>query len=74
MSNGSPKPLPKDYVRVLRIVEYAGERAWVEETVRRAIHGTRATGRGSITAVTLHEYPEKLVEAEQTDDSGGLQP
>lgn len=48
--------------RVLRIIEYVGSRKRVEEQVRRSIHGTRAIhgpeGVLTITAVTLHEYPE----------------
>lgn len=50
--------------RVLRIIEYSGPRQWVEDTVRKAIHGTytvdRAGGVCNITATTLHEYPEAL--------------
>lgn len=48
-------------VRVLRIIEYRGPQRWVEETVRKSIHGTRQIDREkSITAVTLHEYPEQI--------------
>lgn len=47
--------------RVLRLVEYIGPREWVEETVRRAVHGTHRFDNGkSVTGVTLTEYPEVL--------------
>jgi hypothetical protein len=52
--------MTEDKVRVLRILEYVGPRKWIEETVARAIHGTRHLANGSITAVTLGEYPEVL--------------
>lgn len=59
-------------VRVLRLVEYAGTRDAVEETIRRSIHGTREGFRGQcmITAVTLHEYPEilKVARAAKTEN------
>lgn len=50
------------HVRVLRLVEYAGERDAVEEQVRGSVHGTVEVlhGRCLITAVTLHDYPEVL--------------
>lgn len=58
-----------DQVRVLRIVEYIGDRKWVEDTVTRAIHGTRIVGAGRrISAVTLHEYPEALNAGGLVDD------
>jgi hypothetical protein len=49
-----------DIVRVLRLVEYVGERGWVESSVTNAVHGTKVMPKGRITAVTLHEYPEVL--------------
>lgn len=58
-------------VRVLRLVEYVGPRAWVEETVMRAIHGTRVIGNDKrITAVTITAYPELLVAARQQEVKG----
>lgn len=51
--------------RVLRIIEFAGERDAVEAQVRQSIHGTITCrqGRVNITAVTLHDYPESLMMA-----------
>ncbi len=50
-----------DIVRVLWLVEYVGPREWVEETVQRAIHGTRTLENGGrIRAVTVDEFPEVL--------------
>lgn len=54
-----------DTVRVLRIVLYEGEREWVEDTVARSIHGTKVLRRGSITAVTLKEFPEVVQKAQE---------
>ena len=55
---------PTDLVRVLRIVEYTGSRAVVEECVARSIHGEkRPYGPASafvIRAATIGEYPEIL--------------
>lgn len=54
--------------RVLRLIEYTGPRRWVEDTVRRAVHGTHRFGNGgAVTGVTLTEYPEVLVLARETD-------
>jgi hypothetical protein len=52
-----------DRVRVLRIIQYEGEREWVEATVARSIHGRVDLPRGTITAVTLHEFPQVVDEA-----------
>jgi hypothetical protein len=65
-----------DHVRVLRVIEYRGPRDLVERQVRRSIHGTIEVGHdgrrnpsdGSvrgifITAVTLGDYPERLLQA-----------
>lgn len=55
-------------IRVLRLVEYAGDRDAVQEAVGNAIHGTiHIAGRYNITAVTLHEYPEVLKIARGAD-------
>jgi len=47
-------------VRVIRIIEYKGERKWVEDTVAKAIHGVKQTDYGTITVATLGLYPEVL--------------
>lgn len=59
-----------DEVRVLRLIEYRGSRDWVERTVAASIHGTKeipgftmgypGRGGGTITAVTLGDFPEIL--------------
>lgn len=57
--------MTREIVRVLRLVQYIGERSWVEKTVERSIHGTRHLGRENrIIGVTLTEYPEVLQQAE----------
>ena len=57
-----------DIVRVLRIVEYVGDRAWVERTVARSIHGTKHCGGPCfINAATLGAYPEILEQGPISD-------
>lgn len=59
---GKANDRTRKQVRVLRLVEIAGEREAVEAQVRQSIHGTVDVRKGQvmITAVTLHEYPEIL--------------
>jgi len=60
--------LNEDIVRVLRVVEYVGTREWVEETVKRSLHGTRVVeGYGTITAATLGAFPEVLTRAKEVN-------
>lgn len=60
----SPTKPGEEQVRVLRVIEYTGPRAKVEQQVSRSLHGTRDHGNGvATTAVTLHEYPEVLEQA-----------
>jgi hypothetical protein len=51
-----------DRVRVLRVIEYVGDRSWVEQEVARSIHGTKVIdgkyGKGEIRAATIGVYPE----------------
>ena len=51
-------------VRVLRVVEYVGDREFVEDTVSRSIDGTKdicgPKGRMEIRAATIGDYPEIL--------------
>lgn len=52
-----------DTVRVFRIIEYVGPRDLVENSIKRAIHGTKiVTSNGGremeIRVTTLGEYPE----------------
>lgn len=50
-----------DRIRVLRILEYTGPRAQVEEQVSRSLHGERRLPNGvTIKAVTVGNYPEML--------------
>lgn len=63
-----------DTVRVLKIVEYVGPRKWVEETLRRSIHGTMYMSHPTeerpdvplqmIRTAVLTEYPETLEQQE----------
>ena len=66
MAKRTAKQPQPEIVRVLRILEYIGPRAWVEETVRRSIHGERVMPNGGrIRAVTLGLYPDILNEAKK---------
>ena len=48
-----------DKVRVLRIVEYEGDREWVEKTVKNSIHGEKMVGTDrKIRVATIGVYPE----------------
>lgn len=55
-----------DSIRVLRIIEYTGDRSKVEQTVEKSIHGTKVTRGMTIRAATIGDYPEILV---SSDDS-----
>lgn len=53
--------MKEDIIRVLRVIEYVGKRSWVEDTVAKAIHGTKVIGPyGEIRAATIGTYPEIL--------------
>ena len=58
VSRGKPT---MDKVRVLRIIEYVGDREPVEETIRKSIHGRKQidfkSGTVIITAATIGDYP-----------------
>lgn len=59
--------MAEEIIRVLRVVEYVGPRAWVEETVARSIHGEkRLNDDRVIRAATIGTYPEILEIKEQT--------
>lgn len=48
-----------DKIRILRLIEYVGPRAAVEEQVKRSLHSTKETSRGVfIRATTLGEFAE----------------
>lgn len=42
-----------EVVRVLRVIEYVGERAWVEETLKNSIHGVIRTSSGEIRTTVV---------------------
>jgi len=62
----------EDIVRVLRVIEYVGPRSWVEHTVSKSIHGKMIINKssGSITAVTVGDYPDILTNAEEVPSDG----
>lgn len=45
-----------EIVSVMRVIQYVGKRSWVEDTVRRAIHGEMVTDQGKIIGVTLGAF------------------
>ena len=49
-----------DRVRLLRVIQYDGERKWVEDQLSKSIHGTIVLPKGTITVVTLGEFPEEI--------------
>ncbi len=58
-----------DQVRVLRIVEYVGNRDWIDHTVNKSIRGRKDCGPGCyIQATTLTAYPEALEKQPETED------
>ena len=50
----------KDIVRVLRLIEYVGERAWVEDQVERSVRRLNLEPKGYITGTTIGDFPETL--------------
>jgi hypothetical protein len=62
-----------DIVRVFRIIEYVGDRAAVEHSIKGAIHGELVVNynanvcEGSLTikAATIGTYPEILTDKEE---------
>ena len=53
-----------DIIRVLRVVEYTGDRSVVEETVSRSIHGEHKSRGMIIRVATIGTYPEILEDAD----------
>jgi hypothetical protein len=68
----------KEIVRVLRILEYVGERDWVEDTLARGsvpANGTSAhhTGtRNIIKSAIIDQFPEVLSKVENEQDEEKL--
>jgi hypothetical protein len=54
----------EDTVRVLRVVEYIGDRSAVEEAVNKSLHEERQCVGYVVRAATLGNYPEILTKAE----------
>ena len=57
--------MSEDRIRVLRVIEYEGDRAAVEYQITRSLHGERQAtwpdkGTVTIRAATLGTYPEIL--------------
>lgn len=66
--------MAEDIVRVLRILEYVGPRARVEEAIERSLHGSRtfgnpAIGWVNIRAATIGLYPEILSTALEQEET-----
>src|SRR5688572_15898945 len=60
-----------DKVRVLRLVEYVGERSSVEKQLKTSLHGSRNGVPGCvITAVTIGESPVTWFTQEEVDAVG----
>jgi hypothetical protein len=47
-------------VRVLRLIQFQGDRDWVESQLLKSIHGTVILPKGKITVVTIGEFPETI--------------
>lgn len=55
------KKSPQEIVRVLRVIEYEGPRSWVEETVRKSIHGEKQVSLGCfIRAASVNVFPKLI--------------
>lgn len=56
--------MKKETVRVLRILEYVGDREWVENTLKQSlvpINGVREIGKGNmIKSALIDQFPEIL--------------
>lgn len=60
--------MKKDIIRILRVIEYVGEREEIEKLVEESIQGTKRFTRNfpiKITAVTLGAFPESLAKEEE---------
>jgi hypothetical protein len=58
----------KEIVRVLRVIEYIGEREAVEACVAMSLHGVKILPNYDIRAATIGIYPEVLKNL--TDERG----
>lgn len=66
-----------DIVRVLRILEYTGEREFVERTLSKGAvpaNGEYKFGSNCIRSAVLGQYPEILQQAQNDDDTAERRP
>lgn len=56
-----------DTVRVLRIIEYVGDRDVVEDQINQSLHGSNILRKGKLTinVATIGEFPEILSHSHQ---------
>lgn len=63
----------KDIIRVLRVIEYVGEREAVEACIANSIHGVLkingSGGKYEIRAATIGIYPEILTTLSMEEDA-----
>lgn len=63
------------HVRVLRVLEYVGDREWVENTIELSIQGVRAFHDeargvgGEVRAATVGVYPDYVIEEKAQPES-----
>lgn len=61
--------MPSDIVRIVRVIEYTGDRERVEQTIAESLHGTTKLGRGlTIRTATIGEFPE-ILETDQQEET-----
>lgn len=58
-----------DVIRVLRVIEYVGERDWVEQTVANSIHGEKCIGRGNVIRAATIGITNEII-ARGADQAG----
>lgn len=59
-----------DIVRVLRIIEYVGEREAVEKNIATSITGTKIISKNlTVNVATIGSYPEILKNKEEENDA-----
>jgi hypothetical protein len=48
-----------DKIRVLRVIEYTGDREWIEKTLEKSLHGTwRLPNGGEIRSSIIGDFAE----------------
>jgi hypothetical protein len=57
-----------DKIRVLRVIEYIGDREWVEKTLEKSIHGTwKLPNNREIRVATIGDFAE-IIQQEETHE------